>query len=236
MRAGDKEKELSELQYKVTQEAATERPFTGAYWGSPRATASYRCVVCDAPLFDSGTKFDSGTGWPSFPARPGQGRGAADTSHGMGASRSCCAELRRAPRPRLRRRPGPDRAALLHQLGLARLRGARRGLTPGPGRRSPPWRSPSSPPAGAPPGPGPRAPSRRRPARGPHGRAVRRPAGGLRLRRRPAASRAAAAHPPGRGRRGGAVRSQRAGSRAAAAAGGPAAGDPPSGGAERRCW
>ena len=56
---------LSPLQYAVTQEGQTERAFTGIYWDN-HAAGTYRCVVCDTPLFDSGTKFESGTGWPSF--------------------------------------------------------------------------------------------------------------------------------------------------------------------------
>ena len=56
---------LSPLQYAVTQEGQTERPFSGVYWDN-HAEGTYRCVVCEAPLFDSGTKFESGTGWPSF--------------------------------------------------------------------------------------------------------------------------------------------------------------------------
>ena len=56
---------LSPLQYAVTQEGQTERAFTGMYWDN-HAEGTYRCVVCGAPLFDSGTKFESGTGWPSF--------------------------------------------------------------------------------------------------------------------------------------------------------------------------
>ncbi len=56
---------LTAEQYKVTQKAGTERPFTGKYWDT-KTDGSYHCIVCDAKLFDSDTKFDSGTGWPSF--------------------------------------------------------------------------------------------------------------------------------------------------------------------------
>jgi peptide-methionine (R)-S-oxide reductase len=56
---------LTPLQYAVTQEGQTERAFTGVYWDN-HDEGTYRCVVCRTPLFDSGTKFESGTGWPSF--------------------------------------------------------------------------------------------------------------------------------------------------------------------------
>lgn len=56
--------QLSDLAYKVTRQAGTERAFTNDNF--PKDPGTFRCVCCDAPLFDAGTKFDSGTGWPSF--------------------------------------------------------------------------------------------------------------------------------------------------------------------------
>ena len=58
--------QLGELAFQVTRRAATERPFS--HPGFPKGPGTYRCVCCDAPLFDASTKFESGCGWPSFNA------------------------------------------------------------------------------------------------------------------------------------------------------------------------
>ena len=75
---------LSDEQYRVTQQKGTERAFTGAYVDN-KADGTYRCVCCDAELFSSTHKYDSGSGWPSFwlPLAGDAVRTNVDTSHGM---------------------------------------------------------------------------------------------------------------------------------------------------------
>lgn len=75
---------LTSEQYAVTQQKGTERAFSGRYVDL-KADGSYRCVCCDTELFSSDTKYDSGSGWPSFwtPLAGDRVRTERDTSHGM---------------------------------------------------------------------------------------------------------------------------------------------------------
>ena len=80
-----KEKEnLTPEQFHVCREKGTEAPFSGEYYNL-KDKGIYQCVCCGAPLFDSETKFDSGTGWPSFwaPVESGNVKEIPDHSHGM---------------------------------------------------------------------------------------------------------------------------------------------------------
>ena len=75
---------LTAVQYRVLRHAGTEPAFSGGYWDN-HEKGEYRCAACNQLLFDSKTKFDSGTGWPSFyqPIKPSAIKDLADDSHGM---------------------------------------------------------------------------------------------------------------------------------------------------------
>jgi peptide-methionine (R)-S-oxide reductase len=84
--------QLTPEQYQVTRRKGTERAFTGAYWDS-KDEGTYRCVCCGNELFDSKTKYDSGTGWPSFtaPIDPARVRTEKDRSLFMTRIEVLCA-------------------------------------------------------------------------------------------------------------------------------------------------
>lgn len=83
---------LSPEQFEVTRRAGTERAFTGAYVDT-KEPGIYRCLVCDLELFRSETKYDSGSGWPSFwePISPERVTLQEDSSHGMVRTEALCA-------------------------------------------------------------------------------------------------------------------------------------------------
>jgi peptide-methionine (R)-S-oxide reductase len=85
-------KRLSDEQYRVTQCSATERPFTGKYVHH-KDDGTYRCICCDASLFSSEHKYDSGSGWPSFwlPLAGDAVKTKSDDSHGMKRMEVVCA-------------------------------------------------------------------------------------------------------------------------------------------------
>ena len=83
---------LTPEQFRVTRQAGTERAFTGPYWND-HTTGLYHCVACGAPLFRSETKFDSGTGWPSFfrPVSDHAVEAISDRAYGMVRTEIRCA-------------------------------------------------------------------------------------------------------------------------------------------------
>ena len=82
---------LTPEQYQVLREAGTERAFTGKYEKN-KAAGEYMCAGCGQPLFQSGAKFDSGSGWPSFtrPAQDGAVEEHRDMAHGMVRTEVVC--------------------------------------------------------------------------------------------------------------------------------------------------
>lgn len=84
---------LSAEEYAVTREAATERAFTGKYWDT-KTPGVYNCRCCGTALFDSQTKYDSGSGWPSFyqPVEPTAVTTQADNTMMMERTEVVCAE------------------------------------------------------------------------------------------------------------------------------------------------
>ena len=84
--------QLTEEQYAVSRQAGTEPAFSGKYWEC-KTDGIYRCVCCGSGLFDSSTKFDSGTGWPSFSQALAEDRVQIieDSSHGMVRTEVVCA-------------------------------------------------------------------------------------------------------------------------------------------------
>jgi peptide-methionine (R)-S-oxide reductase len=83
---------LSDTQYRVTRESATERPFSGQYWDHWEP-GQYLCICCATPLFQSDTKFDAGCGWPSYfqPINQGDIQELKDITHGMIRTEVRCA-------------------------------------------------------------------------------------------------------------------------------------------------
>lgn len=124
-------KPLSREAEHVLRNHGTERPGSSALNREKRAGA-YFCAGCGTEVFSSATKYDSGSGWPSFYAPVGENVAAkVDTSHGMHRVEVHCAKSAGPSRPCLRGRPGADRSALLHQRRGARFQAT--GLTGGAG-------------------------------------------------------------------------------------------------------
>jgi len=78
---------LTPEQYRVTRQQGTEPAFSGAYWNN-KAQGVYGCICCGQPLFSSDTKFESGTGWPSFWAPRDEENVASEKDHGHGMIRT----------------------------------------------------------------------------------------------------------------------------------------------------
>ena len=112
---------LTPEQYQILRQHATERPGSCALNTEKRA-GTFSCAGCGQDLFTNDTKFNSGTGWPSFYApHPGAIGTHTDQHLRHDAHRSALLAVRRTSRPRVPRRPAADRPALLHQRRGAEL-------------------------------------------------------------------------------------------------------------------
>lgn len=89
MKEQDFRKKLTPEQYKIMREKATEPPFTGKYLGN-KEKGIYKCAACGFELFDSGSKFDSGTGWPSFDSAKSKLKTETDRSFFMKRTEVMC--------------------------------------------------------------------------------------------------------------------------------------------------
>jgi peptide-methionine (R)-S-oxide reductase len=81
---------LTPEQYRITRQKGTEQAFSGAFWDT-KDSGLYRCICCGASLFDADSKYDSGSGWPSFTGASGDVRTEEDRSHGMHRTEVQCA-------------------------------------------------------------------------------------------------------------------------------------------------
>ena len=119
------QKQLSAISYQVARQAGTERPFTGDTL-NVHDRGLFRCICCDTALFSSETKFDSGTGWPSFWAPIARENVVETTDRTLGMERTavsckqCDAHLGHV----FDGRPSANGSALLHELGGHALRQA----------------------------------------------------------------------------------------------------------------
>ena len=107
-------KTLTPEEFRVTRQHGTERAFSHPY-AQEKRDGMYRCVCCGAPLFNSETKFDSGTGWPSFYGPADGGSVSEHEDHSLFTHRTELRQMRSPSWACLSRRSQPHRIALLHQ-------------------------------------------------------------------------------------------------------------------------
>ena len=110
---------LTPEEYAITREAATERAFTGKYWDT-KTPGVYNCRCCGSALFDSSTKYDSGSGWPSFYAPVDENAVATEADNSMMMERTevLCAECDAHLGHVFPDGPQPTGLRLLHELGI----------------------------------------------------------------------------------------------------------------------